>query len=131
MVCLETDFLIGIIRKNPDAITKLKELVENGENLTTTPINAAELFKGAYSSGKIDENLKMVKGILSRLGLLEFNLTASETYGQITVELESKGEQIGVMDALIASIALAHNERILTRNHKHFSRVRGLEVETW
>jgi len=45
--------------------------------------------------------------------------------------LERKVEPIGEFDALIASIALAHNERVVTRNVKHFSRVRGLEVEKW
>jgi len=131
MVCLETDFLIALIRKDEKAIAKLRKLVENGEGLTTTPINAAELFKGAYKSKNVDKNLKIVRGILSRLTLLEFNLTASDIYGQISAEFEKKGEPIGEMDTLIASIALAHNERILTRNVKHYSRIKGLEVETW
>ncbi len=131
MVCLETDFLVALIRKDSSAIAKLRKLVENGEKLATTPINAAELFKGAYRSKNMDENLRRVRGILSRLDLLEFNLAASDIYGQITSELERKGEPIGEMDALIASIALAHNERVVTRNVKHFSRVRGLEVESW
>ena len=102
-----------------------------GEGLATTPINAAELFKGAYKSRNVYENLKRVRGILNRLDLLDFNLAASEIYGQITSEPEKKGWPIGEMDALIASIALAHNERIVTRNVKHFRRVRGLEVEGW
>ena len=97
----------------------------------TTPINAAELFKGAYMSRYMDENLKKVRGVLSRLDLLEFNITASDIYGQITSELERKGELVGEMDALIASIALAHNERILTKNVRHFGRIKGLEVEEW
>ncbi len=46
-------------------------------------------------------------------------------------ELERKGEPIGEMDALIASVALAHNERIVTKNVKHFGRVEGLEIESW
>ena len=60
MVCLETDFLIALIRKDEKAIAKLRKLVENGEGLTTTPINAAELFKGAYKSKNVDKNLKIV-----------------------------------------------------------------------
>jgi tRNA(fMet)-specific endonuclease VapC len=131
MVFLETDFLVGVIRKDQRAIAKLRKLVERGERLTTTPINAAELFKGAYISKHIDENLKKVRGLLSRLDLLEFNITASDIYGQITSELERKGELVGEMDALIASIALAHNERIVTKNVKHFGRIKGLEIEEW
>jgi len=131
MACLETDFLIALMSKDPDAIGKLRGLVERGERLATTPVNAAELFRGAYKSRNVNENLRKVRGLLSRLDLLDFNLTASDFYGQITSELEKRGEPIGEMDALIASIALAHNERVLTRNIEHFSRVKGLEVESW
>ncbi|WP_290598267.1 MULTISPECIES: type II toxin-antitoxin system VapC family toxin [unclassified Archaeoglobus] len=131
MVCLETDFLVALIRKDSNAVEKLRKLVESGERLATTPINAAELFKGAYRSKNLDENLKKVRGILNRLDLLDFNINASDIYGQIISELEKKGEPIGEMDTLIASIALAHNERIVTRNVKHFSRIKGLEIESW
>jgi len=131
MVCFETDFLVALIRKDGKAIAKLKELAESGERFATTPINAAELFKGAYRSKNVNENLRKVRGILARLDLLDFNLTASDIYGQMSSDLERRGEPIGEMDALIASIALAHNERVVTRNTRHFSRVKGLEVESW
>ncbi len=131
MVCLETDFLVALIRKDADAITKLRKLVESGERLTTTPINAAELFKGAYLSEKVEENLKKVRGIFARLDILEFNLSATEIFGKVSAELEREGKPVGVMDALIASVALAHNERIVTRNIKHFGRIKGLEIEKW
>lgn len=131
LACLETDFLVALIRKDERAIEKLKKLVESGERLTTTPINASELFKGAYMSKNVKENLKKVRGVLSRLDILDFNLAASDIYGKISSELERKGEPIGEMDTLIASIALAHNERIVTRNVKHYSRVKGLEVDSW
>jgi len=131
VVCLETDFLIAILRKDEGAIRKLEEFVERGETLTTTPINASELFRGAYLSKNIEENLKAVRGILSRLDLLNFNLVASEIYGRVCTELKKRGCDIGEFDILIASIALAHNERIITRNVKHFSKIGELEVESW
>ncbi|MDI9610731.1 MAG: type II toxin-antitoxin system VapC family toxin [Archaeoglobales archaeon] len=131
LVCLETDFLVALIRKDDKALSKLRELVEKGERISTTPINCAELFKGAYMSENVEENLKKVRGIINRLDLLDFNLNASEIYGRIALELKKDGEPIGEMDALIASIALSHNERIITRNFKNFARIRGLEVESW
>jgi predicted nucleic acid-binding protein len=72
MVCLETDFLIALIRKDKYALKKLRNLLAEGERITTTPINASELFKGAYLSERVDENLKAVSGILDRLKLLDF-----------------------------------------------------------
>ena len=131
MACLETDFLIALIRKDKDALKKLRNLIEKGEKITTTPINASELFKGACLSGRVDENLIAVKGILSRLELLEFNITAAEYYGKIYSELKERGALIGDMDILIASIAFASNEKLITKNIKHYNRIRGLEMGSW
>lgn len=38
---------------------------------------------------------------------------------------------IGPFDGMIASVALAHNLTVLTRNVREFSRVPGLQVEDW
>jgi predicted nucleic acid-binding protein len=106
MVCLETDFLIALIRKDKYALKKLRNLLAEGERITTTPINASELFKGAYLSERVDENLKAVSGILDRLKLLDFTFRAAKHYGEIYSELKEKGELIGDMDILVASITL-------------------------
>ncbi|MFW6128549.1 MAG: type II toxin-antitoxin system VapC family toxin [Halobacteriota archaeon] len=131
MVCLETDFLIAVMRKDEKAMQKLKEMVDRGENLATTPINASELFKGVYLFENINENLKKVRGILGRMDLLSFNLVACDIYGRTYSQLRTTGEPTGEFDTLIASIALSHNERVVTRNTQHFSRVEGLEIEEW
>lgn len=98
MVCLETDFLIALMRKDKDALKKRGNLIAEGEKITTTPINASEPFKGAYLSEKVDENLIAVRGILDRLELLNFNFRATEFYGEIYSELKERGELIGDMD---------------------------------
>ena len=38
---------------------------------------------------------------------------------------------IGESDILIASIALANKQTVITRNKRHFERVPGLQVEGW
>jgi len=43
-------------------------------------------------------------------------------------ELNQKGKSIGVMDTLIASIALVYNLPLVTRNRSHFDRT-GLRFE--
>ena len=35
------------------------------------------------------------------------------------------------MDLLIAATALTMNYRLVTNNTKHFSRIKGLEMENW
>ena len=40
-------------------------------------------------------------------------------------------KKIGRADLLIACIALAHGETLVTRNVRHFKQVPGLTIENW
>ena len=130
MVCLDTSFLIALIRRDHKAEEKLKEYIANEARLSTSPITACELFKGAYRSGK-DENVSRVRRSLAYLEILDFSVDACERYGKLVNELHLRGNPIGDADAMIASIALAHGEALLTSDKQHFERVPGLIVETW
>lgn len=54
--------------------------------------------------------------------------TVARIYGNELSALERRGEAIATMDLLIAASALAEGARLVTRNRKHFERVRGLEI---
>ena len=57
MKCLDTDFLVAILRGKDDAKSKMESLDAEGHNATTT-INAFELFYGAYkSTNKINSEI--------------------------------------------------------------------------
>jgi tRNA(fMet)-specific endonuclease VapC len=131
MVCLDTTFLVDLARARPEAEKKLRYYLENDERITTTPINAAELFDGAYSTKSRKTEIQRVRGLLEHLELLEISLAVSEKYGRLVNELKDKGSPIGDLDTLIASIAVTHRQILLTRNRAHFERVPGLVVETW
>jgi predicted nucleic acid-binding protein len=131
MTCLDTDFIIDLLRRKSTAERKLEDLTAEGDKLTTTPLNASELYKGAYSSSRPIEEAKKVRHLLDTLDILEFSVAASETFGKLSIELQRKGNDIGDFDLLIASIALIHGEALLTKNARHFSKVPGLAVESY
>jgi len=55
-------------------------------------------------------------------------MKAAEIHG----ELIAKGNKIDNTDSLIAAIALTNNiNTIITRNKKHFERIKGIKVETY
>ena len=47
MVCLDTTFLVDLVRARPEAEKKLQYYLDNDERITTSAINAAELYDGA------------------------------------------------------------------------------------
>ncbi len=131
MVCLDTSFLVDLLRKNKAAQEKLKSLTDEGVTLTTTSIAACELFKGSYKSKNVAKNTKKVRELLSFLELLDLNPTACETYGKLAEDLRNKGELIGDLDVLIASISLVHGEILITKNTKHFQKIPELILDSW
>ncbi|MEM3711957.1 MAG: type II toxin-antitoxin system VapC family toxin [Thermoproteota archaeon] len=131
MVCLDTSFIIALIRRDPAAEKKLEEYIRNNARISTTYITACELFKGAYRSKRKDVEVTKVREILSRLEILDFSIDACERYGRLVNDLERKGMPIDDLDAIIASLALTHNESLVTADKEHFERVSGLIVESW
>lgn len=130
LVCVDTSFLIALIRRDPDAERKLESYVLE-EQISTTPVCACELYAGAFKSAKREVEIRKVRELLSRMELLDFSVQACERFGKIKQEMESAGTPIGDFDLMIASVALAHNQAVLTRDRGHFEKVPGLIVEAW
>ncbi len=131
MVCVDTSFVIALLRRDVNAESKLESYIQDDEMITTTPICVCELFAGAYRSKKRDLEIKRVREFLSRMELLEFSTQACERFGRLRGELESKGTPVGDFDIMIAAIALAHNQPVVTRDLGHFQKIPGLTVESW
>jgi tRNA(fMet)-specific endonuclease VapC len=131
MVCLDTSVLVALIRKDREAMEGLRIEAEAGGVVSTTIINLCELYSGAYGSKAPQKELEKVQDLLTHTQLLEFGLGAARRYGGLINEGALKSEPIGDFDLIIASIALENNEKLVTRNLKHFNRVPGLVVERW
>jgi len=54
--------------------------------------------------------------------LLEFAIQACERFGRVREETEAAGTPIGDLDIMIASMALAHNQSIVTKDVDHFEK---------
>ena len=65
--------------------------------------------------------------LFSQLEILPYNLTAADFFRQF----RQMGIRIGTQDLRIASIVLAHNGIVVTRNLKDFEHVPGLTIEDW
>lgn len=129
-ICLDTDFLINSIKKDQKTQAKLDELEERGfTSLSTTVINAIELYIGAYRSKNKEQEIAKVASMIDRLHLLTLNHKSSQLVGEINYELRSN--PIGEKDLLIAAIVKENDQILITRNTKHFEKVRDLKIESW
>jgi tRNA(fMet)-specific endonuclease VapC len=68
------------------------------------------------------------EGFIRPFRLYGFNSDVAWMFGHSFRQLQRDGFMIGANDLWIASTALANGVAVVTRNHREFSRVNGLEV---
>jgi tRNA(fMet)-specific endonuclease VapC len=127
---LDTNICIAIIhRPDPELVKKFSQC--DPKDFALCSIVKAELIYGARKSQRITENLNVLETFFAPFESLPFDDRAAVFYGLNRAILEKSGTPIGGNDLLIASIALAHDTIVLTRNTGEFSRVPGIKVESW
>ena len=127
---IDTNILIDLLRNVKKVVAFLTEIEESRSLLSTTVINAFELYHGAHKSREREQNLLATRKLLNRLILLPLGPRSAETAGRIYAQLETKGQPIGLRDALIGAITLTKGYTIVTRNVEHFQKITGLTVIT-
>ncbi len=84
----------------------------------------------AKTAAGVVHGYRRFQGILADFAavqVLPYDAAAAEVYGS----LRKQRVRIGTMDLRIASTAVAHGFRVLTRNTVDFRRVPGPRVEDW
>lgn len=129
MVCLDTDFLVGYLRADLAVRKKIQELKSRRESLYVTTISAVELYRGAFRSKNPGSEAARVKKLIDGLLTLTLDHDSAKMAGEIDSKIKSN--PVEPADLLIAAIAVANKQTLLTRNVKHFERVPGLAIESW
>lgn len=125
-VVVDTSVLIGLERRG----LKL-DYLSLDEPITLSAISVSEMLVGAYRSDtqrRRDMKAAFLELILERVDVLPFDAAAARVHAEITAWLISRGQRIGVHDALIAATAMAQGYGVLTDNLRDFGRVPGLDV---
>jgi tRNA(fMet)-specific endonuclease VapC len=136
---LDTDLLtLWQLQNQPAADTLRRRLTERPlEDITTTVITFQERIQGwmsvvhqARTPAKILAAYRELLDTLRKfcqLNVLAFDHAAQEQFAT----LQKQRVRIGTLDLRIASIALASDATLLSRNLRDFRKVPGLRVEDW
>ncbi len=127
---LDTSFLIDMLRGAPAMEDWERTLEDQGASMATA-ISVMELWEGTLLAGASQEERNHVNGLLSDLRVIGFDSQSARRAAEIEVELVERGTPIDLEDVMIAGIAKAHDEPVLTGNPAHFERVDGLVVESY
>jgi tRNA(fMet)-specific endonuclease VapC len=126
---LDTNIWVAVANDEPGLIKKLRQL--DPAEIVSCSIVRAELLFGARKSQRVHQNVAAVDLLLGPFLSLPFDDRAAEQYGLLRATLERAGTPIGNNDLLIASIALANDCCLVTRNTREFARVPGLRLQSW
>ena len=130
MICLDTSFILDLFRKRDASIVKLKSLAS--KELASTEVNYFEVLFGVFKRHQFSQNeLMSVQNFFSSIRIFSLDSLSAYKAAEIAGELSKKGLTIETNDALIAGICLVNNCEIVTKDIKHFSRIKGLKVETY
>ena len=80
MVCLDTTFLIDLLRKKPEAERKLSALIKRSDGPCVTVVTIGELFYGAYKSKNVEREKEKINGVLRGFLILEMNEHGAEKF---------------------------------------------------
>ncbi len=131
LYCLDTNIVVDFFQNEKEIVQKMSELEQQQVTIVCTPIILCELYKGAYLGSRQKERLDLVDAFLKRARILEFTEYAGNIFGQRYAELQKQGKQTQEFDLMIASICIAHNAILVTRNRKDFANIKDLKIVAW
>lgn len=130
MICVDTTVLIDEFRAKGNLSAPVnRALIAHGAETLIVPAAAAgEFLDGAAMVS--DTRRQEALFLLRRRNVVPAALDVAERYGSIASTLRKVGKLEGRShnDIWIAATALCRGARLLTRNPKHFQRMKGLAV---
>lgn len=137
MFLLDTDTLTHLHAGNSNVIQRLSRTEDAFVGITL--ITRIELLRGRMdyvlkaTTGedliRAQTLLERTEALLSQILIIPFDLPAAEQFDRL--HLNRHLRKIGRADLLIASIALANQATLVTRNLRHFKQISGLMVVNW
>ena len=131
MVCLDTSFIIDVIGGSDKTKKIGKQLDESSEPIVVAAPTIMELIKGAELSNKAEYEKQKVNQFLLSLSILNLDKDSAILAGEIDAKLMRDGQPLETEDIMIAAITIRNNETLLTKNVKHFGRIKDLKIQSY
>ncbi|MEF8839765.1 MAG: PIN domain-containing protein [Haloarculaceae archaeon] len=114
---LDATFLIDLVAEDDGAVAKLDEI---SDRLCAVPTLAyTEVGVGLRADAS---QARRFDAVMDQLTLVPYDGEAARRAVDVQRQLLANGERIGAADVMIAGIALARDEPIVTRNASEFAR---------
>lgn len=121
---LDTSYVIDLMGNEDGAAAKRDELLESGVPTSISTLSIVEVGSGLHAGSPREQFDTFVEGTT----VVPLEESAARRAASIQRDLQSSGDRIGNVDAMIGATAVDRDEPLLTRNVSEFRRVDGLQV---
>jgi len=126
---LDTDTVIYFFKGRGRVAQRLLQTAPAEVALST--LSLYELHVGVVRSVRPDETQAQLETFLTLITVVPFDDAAARAAAEVRGYLERSGQTIGMLDTLIAGVALARGLTLVTHNVSEFQRVPNLLIEDW
>ena len=116
------------MRGHAGAVSHLQELLESPDPVGISAITVMQLYHGVSRSSVPEAEAEKIERALKGVATYDLTREIAAHAGRLDGELVARGEPIDPADVIIGTTALHRNEPLVTRNRRHFSRLRGLRL---
>jgi predicted nucleic acid-binding protein len=135
MIILDSTACIDYLEGNEDLKNLLDSLIDI---IGITTVSVYEIFIGLEktkrkrSESRYNDLMKNWNNLISNMQILSLGIKEVMKSAEIFDQLSSEGQLIEDNDILIAGIMRSHSiNKIVTRNSRHFNRIKDIEVITY
>lgn len=128
---LDTSFIIDVLRGYRPALA-LREEIETSSSSVRVPAPAVyELWKGVARARRPPQEAEAIEETIRSYPIVALGPDHARRAGQVGGELARRGIVVAELDMLLAGMALAEDDEILTRNARDFERIPEVRVRTY
>lgn len=123
---LDTDIFSEVLKdKNATVRARAAAYRKTFGHYTIAALSVTEIVTG-LTHAQHTQQLDVFRRTLPALEILSIGSAEADLAGQITGALLRTGDTIGVIDPLIAAVAITHGLVLVTGNTSHFERIQQL-----
>lgn len=125
---LDTDIIIDFFNKKEPGFSLIQKVSQN--KLIISVIGWIELCYGIEKIQHAKDRKKDLEGFIESLSIQiqPINEVIASRFVRLKIELEKQGTLLTDFDIMIAATTIEHDAILVTRNIKHFQRIKELKI---
>ena len=119
---LDTDVLIDYSKRREPAVSRIHQMIDDGDELGVCAVNLAEFFAGIAPPDR-----PYWHQVFTTLVYWDISAAAAERAGQFRYDYARQGQALAITDCLLAAVSLEHGAVLVTNNARHYP-IAGLQL---